>query len=259
MIGSHLFMSSRRFFLVAITIVGLIVIVGLVILSPFALSELTNFRHNWIQLSNIGQTYGAVSALLSSLALGGVVVSLLYQARDSQNAREQTTRTLQHELIKMEMDDPALMAAMGAPWGLAIPPESASIREYLYVQMWVSFWGGNYTIGELSESAVRYLAAHELFRSRAGRNYWATIGQVQLADSKGRRNHFFRLLDDEYKKAISSGSPIISRVKTSDSPTEDLVSSAVRRNSAQQLLTVAAATIIGALAGRFWRRRNGQS
>ena len=99
MIGSVSFRRS-----LALLAIGLIAIIGLVIFSPFAITELAHFRMNWLQLSNIGQTYGAVSALLSSLALVSVVVSLLYQSRDNQNAREQTTRTLQFELIRMAME-----------------------------------------------------------------------------------------------------------------------------------------------------------
>jgi hypothetical protein len=105
------------------------------------------------------------------------------------------------------------MTAMGAPWGLNLPAGSGPIREYLYVQMWVSFWAGNYTIGEMSDSNARGLGARELFRSKAGRSYWAAIGPVQLANSTGRRNRFFRLLDEEYKKAISGGTPVAEAVK----------------------------------------------
>ena len=259
MIRRSLFVPSRRFFLVAIITAGLIAIFGLVILSPLALTELAHFRHNWLQLSNIGQTYGAVSALLSSLALGGVVVSLLYQARDNLNAREQTTRTLQHELIKMQLDDPTLMTAMGAPWGLDIPSESTPIREHLYVQMWVSFLAGNYTIGEISESAVRGLAERELFHSSAGRKYWATAGQLQIANSSGRRKHFFRFLDEEYKKAISTGAPIAGPVKISDAPAKDQTSSVIDTKPVQQLCIVAIAAITGTIAGQLWRRRKVQS
>jgi hypothetical protein len=206
-----------------------------------------------LQLSNIGQTYGAVSAILSSLALGGILASLLYQARDTRNAREQTARTLQLELIRMELNDPSLMTAMGAPWDVDIPSESASIREFLYVQLWVSVWGGNYDIGELPESAVRHFAAHELFRGRAGRTYWAAVGQLQIANSKGRRNHFFRLLDEEYKKAISSGVPVASPVKVNDASAQSQTASAIRTKPVQQVCIVAIATIIGTLAGRLWR------
>lgn len=134
------FVSFRR--PLALLAIGLIAIIGLVIFSPLAISELAHFRMNWLQLSNIGQTYGAVSALLSSLALASVAVSLLYQSRDNQNAREQTTRMLQFELIRMAMSDPSLMTASGAPWDLDIPSDSSSIRQFLYVQLWVSFLGG---------------------------------------------------------------------------------------------------------------------
>ena len=200
-------MPSRRYFLPAILSAVLIAVIGLVVISPFALGALAHSRHDWNVLSNIGQTYGAVSALLSSLALGGVVVSLLYQARDSQNSREQTTRSFQRELIKIEMDDPSLMTAGGAPWGLNIPYESSAIREHLYVQMWV-FLAGNYALGELSDGSARYLASHELFSSEAGRRYWAEVGKLQLAHSTGRRKRFFRILDIEYEGLISSGVPV---------------------------------------------------
>jgi len=147
--------SSRRPVLIVMMTTSLTIALGLVVLSPFALNVLAHQRQNWAQLSNIGQTYGAVSALLSSLALAGVIVSLLYQARDGRTAREQVTRTLHHELLKMEMDDPALMTAVGAPWGYPIPAESTAIRQHLYVQMWVTFLLGNYAIGETSEAQVR--------------------------------------------------------------------------------------------------------
>jgi Family of unknown function (DUF6082) len=251
----HLFVPSRRMFLVAVTTAFCIAIVALVILSPFALVELAHFRHDWSQLSNIGQTYGAVSALVSSLALGGVIVSLLFQARDNQNAREQTTRTLQLELIKLELDDPALMTALGAPWGLNLPAESGPIREFLYVQMWVSFWGGNYTIGEMSDSNVRSLGSRELFRSEAGRTYWAAVGHVQMESSTGRRNRFFRILDEEYRKAVSSGVPIIEPVKTSNTSAKSQVSPIASTHRIRQLCMFAVTTIIGVLFGRFWYRR----
>jgi hypothetical protein len=182
-------------------------IVSLVILSPFALAGVAHFRSDWLQLSNIGQTYGAISAILSALALGGILASLIYQARDSRNSHEQITRTFQFELIKLELEDPSLMAALGAPWGLDIPSDIASLREFLYVQMWVSYVAGRYAAGEIPASTVRQWAAFELFIGNAGRAYWSATGRRQLGNSKGRYNGFFRLLDDEYKKAVSSGLP----------------------------------------------------
>jgi hypothetical protein len=244
--------SVRRSFMAVIIALGLIVIIGLVILSPLALTELAHLRSNWLQLSEIGQTYGAVSALLTSLALVGVIFSLLYQSRNNQNAREQTIRSLQFELIRLAMGDASLMTAAGAPWDLDIPADSSSIRQFLYVQVWVSFLSSNYMIGELPESSVRHLAAHEIFRSEAGRNYWRAVGQVQISNSKGPRKRFFRILDDEYNKAISSGVPIARPIKVSDPST---VHTASRAKVAQQLLPFVAATITGIIAGRLWQHR----
>jgi hypothetical protein len=250
---------SRRL-LVTIVTSGLIAIIGMLIFAPSALAELGHFRTDWGQLANIGQTYGAVSALLSSIALGGVVVSLLYQARDSRTAAEQTTRTLQFQLIKMELEDPSLMTISGAPWDLNIPSDSAHIREHLYVQMWVMFWSGNYKNREISEPVARHFARHELFRSRAGRNYWETVGQLQISHSKGRLNKFFRFLDDEYKKAVTSGAPVASPVKISGAsekhqePLEHQEPPANRTKLAH-LSAVTGGIALGALAGWLWSHR----
>jgi hypothetical protein len=134
---------------------------------------------NWGELSSVGQTYGAISALISSLALGGVIVSLLYQARDGRTAREQSMRTLQHQLLRMQMDDPVLMDVTGAPWSLHISPDSGTIREYLYMHMWFGFWSGSYIMGEMPPESVSVTARNELFNSQAGRNLlggcWAEI------------------------------------------------------------------------------------
>ena len=189
-------------FLIAIMTSSCIAIVGLVTLSPFALVGLAHFRHDWSQLSNIGQTYGAISALVSSLALGGVIVSLLFQARDNQNAREQTTRTLQHELIKLEMDDPALLFSL---LGSAIGDSIYRPRVGPYV---ISFM---FRCGSLSGEVIILLARCQTrmfarsrlassFGATAGRNYWVSVGQVQMEGSTGRRNRFFRLLEEEVQE-----------------------------------------------------------
>lgn len=251
-------LSLPRLSMLSLTMTfGLIAILGLVIVSPFALKELTHSGLNWYQLSSIGQTYGAVSALVSSLALGGVAISLVYQARDSQVTHEIAGRRLQHDLLKMELEDVSLMNAFGAPYDLPISSDFASLRQFLFVQMWVSFLAGNYAIGESSEAQVRLFAADELFRSVAGRSYWEAAGRGQLRTSKGRRNRFFRLLDDEYKKAVSCNVPIANSVRIRDPSTSSRSALSAGKERARQLELIVAAGAIGALAGRFLRHRSG--
>lgn len=250
------FMLARRSILAIFIIIGLSTVVGLVILSPLGLAGIAHFRNDWLQLSDIGQTYGAVSAILSGLALVGIIASLQYQARDSRNAHEQMMRTFQFELIKLELDDPSLIAATGAPWGRNIPSDVASLREFLYVQMWVSFWASIYATGGMRASVVRSLASDEIFKGEAARTYWSAVGQQQLATSKGRYNQFFRLLDEEYNKAISSGIHVAGPVMVaSASVLSNEITSRKVSDLLKKLSVVLVGAILGVLADRHLRQK----
>lgn len=243
----------RHWLPITVTGVACLVAIGTIAVSPFALAELASLSKDWGKLSNIGQAYGAISALISSLALVGVVVSLLHQARAGRTAREQSIRSLQQQLIRMEMENPALMTAIGAPWGLPIPAESARIREHLYIHMWTSFWAGNYVVGEMTASAVRKMARGELLNSRAGRIYWAAIRENVLSTNEGKYRRFARIVDEEYQKVMASNVPIADPVRITDhidsSPLRQ------RRREVHQPMLVAAALIGGVLVGRKFNQR----
>lgn len=250
--GSYLRLPIRHKFLAVVVASACLIAVVLVALSPLALTGLEGLSKDWQRLADIGETYGAISVLVSSFALGGVVISLLHQARAGHTAREQSIRTLQQQLIIMQMEDPTLMTAMGAPWGLAIPAESAAIREYLYIHMWTSFQAGNYAVGEITASAVRKQVRSELFNSAAGRRYWASIRQNVLSTNEGKYRRFAQIVDDEYHKILASNTPVASpvkitnRVNSSPSPV---------RGELRQLVLVGVALAAGALAGRILKRK----
>jgi hypothetical protein len=69
----------------------IVLAVGLVAVSPLALDIFGN-SPAWTQRSEIGQTYGAAAALLSVLALVGISISLILQAREAKIAREYASR-----------------------------------------------------------------------------------------------------------------------------------------------------------------------
>jgi hypothetical protein len=147
------------------------------------------------------------------------------------------------------------MVATGAPWGVDIPSDTASLREFLYVQMWVSYLAGSYATGEISASTARQLAGLELFYGRAGRTYWAAVGARQIANSKGRYNQFYRLLDDEYRRTIASGIPVADpiRAETDSGSTRGPLGIGIKSPEGVSIVIVAA--IIGVLGGRAWRSR----
>ena len=121
-----------------------IVMLALVAASPIALRWITRIPGiDWASLSNVGQTYGGISALLTALALDGVVMSLLYQARDVKTAKEQASRAVHQELLKKEMEDPFYMEILGIPWGLGMGlTDYDSLRRNHFIHLWVSYWEG---------------------------------------------------------------------------------------------------------------------
>ena len=71
--------KTAAYFAILFLIAG---ILSLVLISPLYLRQLSQLRGiDWTKLSNVGQTYGAASAILSAVALVGISLSLLVQAR----------------------------------------------------------------------------------------------------------------------------------------------------------------------------------
>ncbi|HEY2577755.1 MAG TPA: DUF6082 family protein [Streptosporangiaceae bacterium] len=232
----------RRGFLLTIMVFMCLIAISFIIFSLLASAR----------LFNISKSYMVISALVSSFALVGVAISLLYQARAGHTAREQATRTLQQQLIKMQMEDPALMTAIGAPWGLPIPAESTAIRDYLYIHMWATFWAGNYVVGELNAAAVRGLARGELLNSKAGRTYWTAVRENVLSTNEGKYWRFARIVDDEYQKVIASKMPPADPVRITnhtDNPATH------RKVELRHLALVGATLTTGVLAGRKLSQR----
>jgi uncharacterized membrane protein (Fun14 family) len=80
------FIRRLAVYLAVILIVAFIL--SLVLLSPVLLRQLGRISGiDWARLSNIGQTYGAASAVLSAIALIGISLSLLVQARQARDER----------------------------------------------------------------------------------------------------------------------------------------------------------------------------
>lgn len=185
-------------------IVAAITFLAFVALSPLALRALVDaFGLNWNLLSNAGQTYGAVSALVTALALGGVAISLLYQAKDVSAARSQAIRTFQFELLRMELADADLMQASGAPWGFAIRDDHEILRQYIFANMWLSFWEDQFLLREMSPMIVR-LSLRELFTGKPAREYWKQVRGNRLFSSEGRTLRYLRIVDEEYRNALAT-------------------------------------------------------
>ncbi|MPZ80520.1 MAG: hypothetical protein GEV28_09030 [Actinophytocola sp.] len=177
----------------------MVVSVGLVVLSPLALRALDNGDQvDWNRLSDIGETYGAVSAIVAAVALLGVVVSLVTQSREASAARKNARRGHHVELMRMAMDDPRYMEC----WGPYLTDSFAAEGQYTYVNLVVAHWYSEYEVGEMSDTLLRATAT-SVFASAPGRHYWRNAGTFWRDNYSGRRaRRFHRVLEETYKETI---------------------------------------------------------
>lgn len=179
-----------------------LVSVSLVVASPWGLSALDRNGNeiNWNRLSEIGTTYGAVSAIIAAIALFGVAVSLVIQSREAKAARNNAQRAHHVDLLRMAMDDPRYMEC----WGPYLTENFDAERQYTYVNLIVTQWHSEYEIGEMTDVLLRATAA-SVFTSSPGRQYWEASGSFWRDNYSSRRaKRFFRVLDEVYHEALKN-------------------------------------------------------
>lgn len=212
----------------------------LVTVSPLALKKFETFPEiNWSELSNIGQTYGAASALLTGLALIGVAGSLVYQVRAIQQSRVQSSQEHQFHLVEMALHDPTYVRAWGDD-----PSRYGTferLRQQYYINLIISFWERAYLVGDLPESMLR-VELSPLFRGQAAREFWDRNGKVRVASARSRRvRRFCEIVDEEYR-SVASGAPEV--------PAEDPRSRPVKEERQHHaIFKIGSAALLGAITG----------
>ncbi len=143
------------------------------------------------------------SAVISVLALVGVVLTLNYQARETKRAREETRRQAISDLLRMAMNDPDLDECWGP---VPAPDDPKSRKQLLYTNMIIAAWAMSYETGATPEQRLRY-NANELFRGPVGREYWRNARESRLSTSANRRERrFHKVLDEDYWRVANSSS-----------------------------------------------------
>ncbi|KAA2259513.1 hypothetical protein F0L68_21540 [Solihabitans fulvus] len=172
---------------------------GVVVASPLALRALDDGSHvDWARLSNIGQTYGAVSAMIAVIALSGVAASLVIQNREAKAARKSALRGLHTDLMRMALDEPLYMDCLG-PY---LTPSFDTERQHTYVNLLVAHWYAAYEIGETTEAELR-ASALGVFTGMPGRRFWQSARDFWATAYPDRRSlRFFHILDEAYLEAV---------------------------------------------------------
>ncbi|MCX4588684.1 DUF6082 family protein [Streptomyces sp. NBC_01549] len=188
-----------------------IAVVALILATPFALDFLAPKDLDWGLLSNISQTYGAVSVFVSAAALIGVALSLVYQARQTHIQNEEAHRSAHRELVLLTLSDPAYQVC----WE---PPNTRMTeerwRQLLVANLIVSMWSSDYKLGLMDDRTMLAILS-DYFRGEIGRAYWHNSGpswHAYLNEGRdGRQRRFVNLAEKAYTAAVATGPPLLTR------------------------------------------------
>jgi hypothetical protein len=187
------FRVSMVGFAVALAMGGLVL---LIVASPVALHWIAGYVRDWDVLGNVGQAYGGASAILSGLALCGVVLSAMLQRRQTRIAQLYTARHHQLNLAKLVLENPDSLVIDGV--AAMMDPHA---RSMIVVNLWVANWMTAWQLGTLSESSLRMYSAR-LFEAEFVRNWWRARGASYAAGAPGRR--FVKILTEECERTERS-------------------------------------------------------
>jgi hypothetical protein len=182
------------------------------------------------------------------LALIGVVGSMIFQVRATQATQEQSSREHHAHLVEMSMNDPVYQLAWGETSLSTLSPDSW--RQRVYVNLIMSYWERDYLQRNMPKNML--IGSLTLFfRGEAGRSWWGEIRELRFANAKNRRDRrFLRIVDEEYKKALRAGPPIIPARPPSNPETPSEQHGAGVRMG----VTITLAAIGGAILGRALNR-----
>ncbi|MEU4438614.1 DUF6082 family protein [Micromonospora chalcea] len=206
---------ARRSAMPTALLLAVLAMLAAVLLSPVGLYWIGERPgYDWPLLGNVGQAYGAASAILAGLALIGVAASLVVQTREVKTAREQALRGLHTDLLKMAIDDPGLLECWGP---IEESTDLAWFRKHVYTNLIVSHWQLMWEVDALSELHLEVLA-DQFFKGTAGRRFWAEArGPRMKAETSRRARRFTAVMERSYQAAIAAG-PAIDAVSTPARP-----------------------------------------
>jgi hypothetical protein len=176
---------------------GTILLFLLVAISPVALGLFTGKDIDWQLLSNIGQAYGGVSALLSAFALATIGISVYQQQRLLRIEVRGSERQQYLELMKMAIDDGELLEVIDI--NVSRKPNS---RQLVFANMIMGYWWTMWKHGEMSDRTVLAVAT-DLFQNPICRSYWAEVRSSWAEGYSGRDQRFVDIIDTSCLKVVT--------------------------------------------------------
>ena len=193
---------AQRISTAAAVVFAVLILIAAIVFSPFALDQLAGQRFDWARLSDVGQSYGAASAILSALAIIGVTFTLIIQVRQSNENRNYYIRELHTGLLRMGMTDERLLEA----WGDIRVPPGLEPDLAVYTNLIVNYLSSLYETKTASLEEIRQHVG-AIFDGAVGREYWKANRHTWLTFYRGRRKQLAEMIESEYRRAVASGPP----------------------------------------------------
>lgn len=149
-------------------------------------------------LSKIGGSYGAISAIVSGVALCFIAGSSVLQVRQTQISQLQAVRSMQLELLRMSLENPKYREALGKDID---GQTDESWRLQAYMNLWLMYFQMAFLTGAIEERGLRSWLKTELFNSDRGIEFWKGGRETFGAEASSRRHRaFVRIINEEYSE-----------------------------------------------------------
>ena len=150
------------------------------------------------RLSNVGQAYGTISAILSALALLAVGASIAYQVRQERAQRiDSFNRILSANLDMLMQDIETFAPCIINPTEFDSPEQ---MRQYFFTSAWLNNLRTMFELGAYSENQLRKEAIGDMTRSSLARDFWKKRRRYILAQ-EGQLSAFHEIVDEEFRAA----------------------------------------------------------
>jgi hypothetical protein len=134
-----------------------------------------------------------ISTLISSIALTGVAVSLLLQARQLRASQIQASRSAQVELIRMAADNRELISEI-------FGSEPGSYLKDVFINWFFKYLELSYSMKVISAKSVR-VQAIRLFAIDYPYEWWARSREVyDIEATTKRERQFFAIIDEMFEQ-----------------------------------------------------------
>ncbi|MEU4496055.1 DUF6082 family protein [Streptomyces sp. NPDC023998] len=162
---------------------------------------------NWAKLSDISQTYAAISIPLSGAALLGVAVSTSFQARQLRIENQERYRSAHRELLTMSLSDDQLIVCWEPP---SAPISRERYRQHLFINMVISSWNAECVTGRMRAAHIRFTATR-VMRGELFREFWDLYGTAWAAEAEtvgAGSVQFVDIMNEALHIAGSLGPPV---------------------------------------------------